>query len=111
MQDPASFPPDFSSDKRLGGCENTGDLHFLHLGALGKEPDGLERSREMLKIGVPQLVLTWGSMYGIMSAMEQVTGSYALDVEHALLMGQKENLLRPQLFYVFVNLSFDQEYQ
>ena len=25
----------------------------------------------MLQMGLPQLVLTWGSMYGIMSAMEQ----------------------------------------
>eukprot|EP00913_Durusdinium_trenchii_P013184 g12374.t1 len=29
------------------------------------------QSKEMLQMGLPQLVLTWGSMYGIMSAMEQ----------------------------------------
>lgn len=32
----------------------------------------LSRHKELLQLGLPQLVLTWGSMYGIMSAMEQV---------------------------------------
>ena len=32
------------------------------------------RHRELIQMGLPQLVATWGSMYGVMSAMEQVHG-------------------------------------
>ncbi|CAK9089382.1 unnamed protein product [Durusdinium trenchii] len=52
---------------------NTGLRHPQYLGVVltlfGTLP--MLMSKEMLQMGLPQLVLTWGSMYGIMSAMEQ----------------------------------------
>ncbi|CAJ1338484.1 unnamed protein product [Effrenium voratum] len=53
---------------------NTGLRHPQYLGVVltlyGALP--LLMSKELLQLGLPQLVLTWGSMYGVMSAMEQV---------------------------------------
>ena len=52
---------------------NTGLRHPQYLGVVltlfGALP--LVMHRELIQMGLPQLVATWGSMYGVMSAMEQ----------------------------------------